>query len=281
MPDITPEATPGQVVARWLAEELHDYESFDKLPERKREYYIGRARELLDATGLAAENASLRESARIGRMHHDELAASYRKLEERLRQAEADLAESRAESEGYGLRMDRVRVALTQAEGENERLRRGCGQHPGVIGYEHPECGFHWHGKDGLDVPAGPMAGGAQEPVCPRCALRQAEEHAQSLAGDLDDAAEHIAEWRREAERLKRALQAIERDNDSSTLTLRARARAALAGDAPRHGDDDAQSRWRHHDCGGTVTFDHSGGWCGVCEAEGLIPLAAHPGEAG
>jgi hypothetical protein len=28
--------------------------------------------------------------------------------------------------------------------------------------------------------------------------------------------------------------------------------------------------RWFHLGCGGTVTFDISGGWCGVCEAEGL-----------
>ncbi|MFG2780790.1 hypothetical protein ACGFY7_23420 [Streptomyces prunicolor] len=32
--------------------------------------------------------------------------------------------------------------------------------------YEHPECGFHWHGKDGMDVP---LRDG--EPVCPRCEL--------------------------------------------------------------------------------------------------------------
>lgn len=31
-----------------------------------------------------------------------------------------------------------------------------------------------------------------------------------------------------------------------------------------------AAGRWRHNDCEGTVTFDISGGWCGVCEAEQL-----------
>jgi hypothetical protein len=36
--------------------------------------------------------------------------------------------------------------------------------------YEHPECGFHWHGRDGMDIP---MRDG--EPVCPRCELRSVE----------------------------------------------------------------------------------------------------------
>lgn len=33
--------------------------------------------------------------------------------------------------------------------------------------YEHPACGFHWHGRDGMDIP---MRDG--QPVCPRCELR-------------------------------------------------------------------------------------------------------------
>nr|WP_162947174.1 hypothetical protein [Streptomyces acidiscabies] len=32
--------------------------------------------------------------------------------------------------------------------------------------FEHPECGFHWHGRDGMDVP---LRDG--QPVCPRCEL--------------------------------------------------------------------------------------------------------------
>ncbi|MEU2780572.1 hypothetical protein [Streptomyces sp. NPDC007110] len=36
--------------------------------------------------------------------------------------------------------------------------------------YEHPECGFHWHGRDGMDIP---MQDG--QPVCPRCELGKAE----------------------------------------------------------------------------------------------------------
>ena len=45
---------------------------------------------------------------------------------------------------------------------------RGCWEHPGVMGYQHPDCGFCWHGKDGLDVPTSGH-GAAREPVCPRC----------------------------------------------------------------------------------------------------------------
>jgi hypothetical protein len=36
--------------------------------------------------------------------------------------------------------------------------------------YEHPACGFHWHGKDGMDIP---IRDG--EPVCPRCELVRVE----------------------------------------------------------------------------------------------------------
>ena len=36
--------------------------------------------------------------------------------------------------------------------------------------YEHPDCGFHWHGRDGMDIP---MRDG--QPVCPRCELRRVE----------------------------------------------------------------------------------------------------------
>ncbi|MEU7399974.1 hypothetical protein [Streptomyces sp. NPDC044948] len=32
--------------------------------------------------------------------------------------------------------------------------------------YEHPECGFRWHGRDGMDIP---IRDG--QPVCPRCEL--------------------------------------------------------------------------------------------------------------
>jgi hypothetical protein len=34
--------------------------------------------------------------------------------------------------------------------------------------YEHPACGFHWHGKDGMDIP---IRDG--QPICPRCEINQ------------------------------------------------------------------------------------------------------------
>lgn len=34
--------------------------------------------------------------------------------------------------------------------------------------YSHETCGFHWHGRDGLDIP---MRDG--QPICPRCELER------------------------------------------------------------------------------------------------------------
>ena len=49
--------------------------------------------------------------------------------------------------------------------------------------YEHPECGFHWHGRDGMDIP---MRDG--QPVCPRCELRTVEKklrHSEKRSEEL------------------------------------------------------------------------------------------------
>lgn len=48
--------------------------------------------------------------------------------------------------------------------------RAAGGEAPLSPDYEHPECGFHWHGRDGMDIP---MRDG--QPVCPRCELRRVE----------------------------------------------------------------------------------------------------------
>jgi len=61
--------------------------------------------------------------------------------------------------------------AILHSEHEVPGLRRSCGEHPDVPGYQHPECGFHWHGRDGLDIPLD----GNREPRCPRCALAELE----------------------------------------------------------------------------------------------------------
>ncbi|MGW0920147.1 hypothetical protein ACWD3J_14155 [Streptomyces sp. NPDC002755] len=49
--------------------------------------------------------------------------------------------------------------------------------------YEHPECGFHWHGRDDMDIP---MRDG--QPVCPRCELRRlaAEQPTETQDGEAE-----------------------------------------------------------------------------------------------
>jgi hypothetical protein len=59
---------------------------------------------------------------------------------------------------------------------EIERLSRGCGMHPDSFGYEHPDCGFHWHGRNGADVPTDGM-----EPICPRCELARTQAEVSQL----------------------------------------------------------------------------------------------------
>lgn len=49
-------------------------------------------------------------------------------------------------------------------------LRRMADEGPLSPYYEHPECGFHWHGRDGMDIP---MQDG--QPVCPRCELAKVQ----------------------------------------------------------------------------------------------------------
>jgi hypothetical protein len=81
-----------------------------------------------------------------------------------------------------------------EACAEIERLKRGCGAHPSIPGYEHPACGFHWHGKDGLDVPVGPWTGGTREPLCPRCELARVTAELAAAAEALAIDAEALAQ---------------------------------------------------------------------------------------
>jgi hypothetical protein len=48
--------------------------------------------------------------------------------------------------------------------------------------YEHPDCGFRWHGRDGMDIP---MQDG--QPVCPRCELAKAEGKLAALQRRRDE----------------------------------------------------------------------------------------------
>ncbi|MFZ4206801.1 hypothetical protein ACOZE4_18385 [Streptomyces griseoincarnatus] len=61
--------------------------------------------------------------------------------------------------------VDALTEALTSAV-----LRRMADAGPLSPYYEHPECGFHWHGRDGMDIP---MRDG--QPVCPRCELAKVQ----------------------------------------------------------------------------------------------------------
>jgi len=58
-------------------------------------------------------------------------------------------------------------------------LRRLTADLPLSPYYSHETCGFHWHGRDGMDIP---MRDG--QPVCPRCELHTAEARALTEAAD-------------------------------------------------------------------------------------------------
>ncbi|MEU9597172.1 hypothetical protein AB0E06_10205 [Streptomyces sp. NPDC048109] len=50
--------------------------------------------------------------------------------------------------------------------------------------YEHPECGFHWHGRDGMDIPVQEDG----QPVCPRCELAKVQkklDHTQKMRDEV------------------------------------------------------------------------------------------------
>lgn len=78
--------------------------------------------------------------------------------------------------------------------------------------YSHEVCGFHWHGRDGLDIP---VRDG--QPICPRCELEEAERRTSCFLRDLKRA------WG-------------ERDRASAAIE---RVRAVL--------DDPACPDWRQH----------------------------------
>jgi hypothetical protein len=62
---------------------------------------------------------------------------------------------------GYQTRADAVLSVLPAT------TDRADAEAPLSPDYEHPGCGFHWHGRDGMDIP---MRDG--QPVCPRCELK-------------------------------------------------------------------------------------------------------------
>lgn len=99
MPAGDAQATPGQAAHDgWWDALPHrrnhpDYAPYDKESAEDRRAWDAAAEAV--AGPLRAELTSLRESAQLQRMHHDELAASYRKLQGERDAARADLARLR------------------------------------------------------------------------------------------------------------------------------------------------------------------------------------------
>ncbi|WP_103512946.1 hypothetical protein [Streptomyces sp. SM13] len=80
------------------------------------------------------------------------------------------------------LAVARQLLGTTEAEGEP----------PLSPYYSHEACGFHWHGRDGMDIP---MRDG--QPVCPRCELAAAAPPAPAdRAAHYREAAEVAAAFR-------------------------------------------------------------------------------------
>jgi hypothetical protein len=62
------------------------------------------------------------------------------------------------------------------------KVREWAAEAPLSPYYQHPACGFHWHGRDGMDVP---IRDG--QPVCPRCELAETQKEAQRLGLMVDE----------------------------------------------------------------------------------------------
>ena len=78
------------------------------------------------------------------------------------------------------------------------------------------ECGFHWHGRDGMDIP---MRDG--QPVCPRCELRRLadeEQQPETPAVPPPPALTEIGQLRAQVEVLQ---QDVERDRGLAKVGAR------------------------------------------------------------
>jgi hypothetical protein len=74
-------------------------------------------------------------------------------------------ARRRAQAYGEGI----LRV-VEDREQWQKWCRQAEAERPLSPYFEHPECGFRWHGRDGMDVP---LRDG--QPVCPRCELTKTQ----------------------------------------------------------------------------------------------------------
>jgi hypothetical protein len=126
-------------------------------------------------------------------------------------------------------------------------------------------------------LPAGPWDGHTTEVKYERLAALTAT-LARAGGGAIPAIAVESAIRGHDADQLRSALYEIIRVT-GDTVVIALASKALGAGEPP--GEAGERPRWQHRECGGTVTWDISGGTCGTCHAEGLGPLAAHPGQAG
>ncbi|MFD9443376.1 hypothetical protein [Streptomyces sp. NPDC060001] len=110
--------------------------------------------------------------------------------------------------------------------------------------YEHPKCGFHWHGRNGMDIPVQDDG----QPVCPRCELAKVQKQLDYTQRRRDkvgaeckrrgkiklEQAETIARLERQLDEVRTQLGAeILRAGQAEDELLRLAAVPAAAGEQP------------------------------------------------
>lgn len=107
----------------------------------------------------ATDRAALREQVAEALLDHLSRTADIRPGRN------SDLAFMPEVTDGERMRITDAVLAVLPPDGQAAEV-----EPPLSPDYEHPACGFHWHGKDGMDIP---VRDG--EPVCPRCELARVE----------------------------------------------------------------------------------------------------------
>lgn len=136
---------------------------------------------------------------------------SYRKAwkDEQQRRVKAETDVKRLTADRAAAYAQGIRAAITElkrdALGVLPRLEAMADEAPLSPYYSHEACGFHWHGRDGMDIP---MRDG--QPVCPRCELRRMaaeaqQPEAQATQSNFEESPEDTAR------RFARRLFAVER----------------------------------------------------------------------
>lgn len=186
---------------------------------------------------------------------------------------------------------DAHRLALSTALGlgtsapwDAIRERAAEAEAPLSPDYEHPDCGFHWHGSDGMDIP---MRDG--QPVCPRCELRKVEKqlrHSDKRREELR--VESLRRGRNVLEQSEK-IRALERQIDSIREQLGAEIlRAGQAEDELRRlaaetpGPETQGGPRFVRVCTACPVCDHTVDENGACENGCRTPaVVAEPGKEG